>query len=285
MKLSPEEVRRIEEAVLGPQGRPLMDLMRHLTMFQPIDHVPEEVRAEARTLGWIDGTNFPTKLGWLVGNPLRELLLWEERQGKLHMQAEFPILQDATFRNQRVLEVGCGTGCNLLSLQPLASQVLGVEIEPLFLQLTPLICKLANRPIPDRLEGQGEALPAQNAAWDVAIIMGSLQYMQIEKVLQEVGRVLVPGGLGIFILSDFSGAVKEFVRVMPSLRPKGLAKELVLLAGNLTYPLMGRVYQPAGTPVYPPQAAMKRWIQQAGLSFDPRSHRHGNEMCYLATKK
>ena len=182
MRLTPEEVGRIEAAVLGPRGRELMALMRLLTTFQPAVHISTETKAEARALGWTDATDYPTKLGWLVGNPLRELLLWEERGGELPYRAMFPILADETFRGRRVLEIGCGTGCNLLSLQPLAGQLMGVELEPFFLQMTPLVCKLAGRPVPERLQGQAEALPVGDGAFDVVMIIASLQYMTIERV-------------------------------------------------------------------------------------------------------
>ena len=284
MRLTDDEVLRIEGAVRGPRGRDLMELMRRLSTFRGPEDTAPAVLAEARALGWTDARDAPTPLGWLVANPLRELLLWEERGGRMHMQAEFPVLRDGTFLGKRVLEVGCGTGCNLLTLEPMASAVLGVELEPLFLQLTPLIADLAGRPVPARTEGRAEALPSDDAAWDVALVMGALQYMDIPRVLRELARVLAPGGTAIMVLSDLAGATGELLRIAPTLSPRGLARELVLYAGNVTYPLVGRAFQPAGAPVYPPQAAFRRWFRQAGLTWDPRSRRHGHEMCYVATR-
>ena len=123
-----------------------------------------------------------------------------------------PAFVDAVFRGKRVLEIGSGVGCNFFSLQPIASSVVGIEIEAVYVQMSSVLAKLAGIEPPPVHVGPAEHLPLDDASQDVVIAFGSLQFMDFRRVFDEVNRVLATGGVFIAILSPIR-SVRESTRL------------------------------------------------------------------------
>jgi ubiquinone/menaquinone biosynthesis C-methylase UbiE len=90
----------------------------------------------------------------------------------------------------RVLDLGCGSGLDLAFWGVTASdEVTGLDIDESALTI-------ARRRFPNRtyIDGAGEKLPFDNASFDRVISAVALPYMNIQKALAEIHRVLVPGG-------------------------------------------------------------------------------------------
>ncbi len=90
----------------------------------------------------------------------------------------------------RVLDLGCGSGVDLASWGVTASdQVTGLDIDAERLALAKV--RFPNRAYQ---QGTGECLPFEEESFDRVISTVALPYMNIQKTLAEIHRVLVPGG-------------------------------------------------------------------------------------------
>jgi len=90
----------------------------------------------------------------------------------------------------RVLDLGCGSGVDLASWGVTASdQVTGLDIDAQRLALAKV--RFPNRTYQ---QGTGECLPFEEESLDRVISTVALPYMNIQKTLAEIHRVLVPGG-------------------------------------------------------------------------------------------
>ena len=90
----------------------------------------------------------------------------------------------------RVLDLGCGSGCDLVSWGVTASdEITGIDIDRSRLPIAKM--RFPNRTY---LRAAGECLPFENESFDRVISSVALPYMNIQKTLAEVHRILVPGG-------------------------------------------------------------------------------------------
>jgi SAM-dependent methyltransferase len=275
----------VRSALHGPRGKELMKFMSDSSQGLLATDCEPNARELASCLGWIDDAGQFTTVGRKVADSFREYLLWEERGRVVHQWTELPALQPELFDGKRVLEIGCGFGCNLLSLQQHADEVLGVEIEPVYVALSPILAELAGLPAPTIHVGSATEIPVPSNSVDRIVCFGALQYMPIVEALHESARLLRPGGLAVFVHSHLSGYVSYTLRTLgPLLRtPKAALREAVTFAGMLAYPFVGRRVTREGDPVYPTQARMRRWIEAAGMRLDPhRTRTLDHETCYVA---
>jgi ubiquinone/menaquinone biosynthesis C-methylase UbiE len=90
----------------------------------------------------------------------------------------------------RVLDLGCGSGRDLASWEVAASDgVIGLDIDHRCVVLAK--GRFSNRTY---LQGAGEYLPFADESFDRVISAIALPYMNIQKALAEIHRILVPGG-------------------------------------------------------------------------------------------
>ncbi len=93
-------------------------------------------------------------------------------------------------RFMRVLDLGCGEGVGLAFWSVNASdEITGLDVDPQRLALAKV--RFPNR----RYQlGTGECLPFEEESFDHVISSVALPYMNIQKALAEIWRVLVPDG-------------------------------------------------------------------------------------------
>jgi ubiquinone/menaquinone biosynthesis C-methylase UbiE len=90
----------------------------------------------------------------------------------------------------RVLDLGCGSGRELASWGVTASdEVTGLDIDLNRLAIAKV--RFSERTY---LQGAGECLPFEDESFDRVISAVALPYMNVQKTLTEIYRVLVPGG-------------------------------------------------------------------------------------------
>lgn len=225
--------------------------------------------------------------GFLGSQALREFWLWERRGRRLHAEGDLACLRREAFRGQRVLEVGCGSGINLCTLQPVAAAVLGIEVEPALVAVGRALARLVGVPVPPMRVGRGEATGLASGSFDRVLMFGSLQYMEIEAALREAKRLLAPGGLAIFVLGEWGHFLANRVRQerWRLLNPRRSARLVQHLVGSAVYPWVGRALLRAQTPIHPTAHRMRVWMARAGLVWDGGlSGRVGGEMCYVGAR-
>lgn len=94
-------------------------------------------------------------------------------------------------RGHRVLEIGCGTGCDLLQFARNGADATGVDITPMHLELArQRVGSLAKV-----LEADARKLPFPDASFDYVYSHGVLHHSdEPRRVVDEIFRVLRPGG-------------------------------------------------------------------------------------------
>jgi len=107
----------------------------------------------------------------------------------------YPWLYDAAeFRNhagERVLEIGCGTGCDLLQFAKHGADAVGIDITSEHIRLARE--RVGN--LAQVLYGDGTNIPFQDASFDYVYSHGVLHHLdQPRRMVEEIFRVLRPGG-------------------------------------------------------------------------------------------
>ncbi len=90
----------------------------------------------------------------------------------------------------RILDLGCGPGRDLACWGVTSSdQVVGLDID-----LGSLAIAKVRYPNQAYLQGVGECIPFQDESFDRVISAVALPYMNVQKALGEIHRILAPGG-------------------------------------------------------------------------------------------
>lgn len=135
----------------------------------------------------------------------------------------------------RVLDLGCGSGQELGSWGVAASdEVTGLDIDDSRLAIAKL--RFPNRTY---LQGAGECLPFEDESFDRAISAVALPYMNIQKTLAEIHRILVRGGTLSLSLHPPSFTIAELLHsAIP--KPVPTLFRLYVLANGLLFHCSGR---------------------------------------------
>jgi ubiquinone/menaquinone biosynthesis C-methylase UbiE len=122
----------------------------------------------------------------------------EYRFDKLRYLPE--VVKFDTFKNKKLLEIGCGVGIDLAHFASAGAQVTGVDLSPTAIQL-------ANQNFEqqglsgDLLVMNGEALELADDSFDFVYAHGVLQYTaDPSQMISEIHRVLRPGGQSILMV-------------------------------------------------------------------------------------
>ncbi|TAK71611.1 MAG: class I SAM-dependent methyltransferase [Dehalococcoidia bacterium] len=111
----------------------------------------------------------------------------------------------------RVLDVACGKGAGAMLLADRhACRVLGIDVHPFAGQLAR---RARERGLGDRVTfviGDGGRLPVRGAVFDVAMCIGAPSIVGTERCIDEMARVLRPGGA--LVVSDWVWARKPVPR-------------------------------------------------------------------------
>jgi ubiquinone/menaquinone biosynthesis C-methylase UbiE len=137
----------------------------------------------------------------------------EYRFDKLHY---LPQLVDfSSFKGQRLLEVGCGIGTDLVRFAKGGARVTGVDLAQTAIDLARKNFEL-NGVAPEELRvANGEALPYGDGSFDVVYAHGVIQYTADPATLiRECHRVLKPGGTAIFMVYNRVSWLNALSKVM-----------------------------------------------------------------------
>jgi SAM-dependent methyltransferase len=102
------------------------------------------------------------------------------------------------FRGQRVLEVGCGAGTDLIRFARNGANVTGIDLAPSSIALAAENFAIEKLPA-HLIVADGEALPFGGRSFDLVYAHGVVQYTTDDRTLvSECRRVLRPGGTAVF---------------------------------------------------------------------------------------
>lgn len=259
--LDDQELRTAEENLLD-EGLPVLDLMAAVGLHQVPEAGPAAEKAQAS--GWLDAQLRPTMIGSKIADSCREFKLWEERGRAMPLADTVDEVRVEAFEGLDVVELGSGFGCNLLSLSQSALSVTGIEIEPVYGQLAPILARRAGLAAPRVLQAGADATGLPAASVDRVLIVGAMQYMPIPETLKEMQRILRPGGMAYAFHSHFGGHLELLGEIVKT-RGRIPAREVINLAGMMLYPYIGRAIMRPSDHVYPTHRWMARWARDAGL--------------------
>jgi ubiquinone/menaquinone biosynthesis C-methylase UbiE len=135
----------------------------------------------------------------------------------------------------RVLDLGCGSGADLTSWGVSSTdEVTGIDVDNARLQN-------AKARFPGRTHqpGNGECLTFPAESFDRVVSLVALPYMNIQKTLPEIHRVLVPGGGLTLSLHPPSFTISELLHnAFP--KPVATLFRLYVLANGLWFHCTGR---------------------------------------------
>jgi ubiquinone/menaquinone biosynthesis C-methylase UbiE len=162
----------------------------------------------------------------------------------------------------RVLDLGCGSGRDLASWGVTASdEVMGLDIEDSSLAIANV--RFSNRTY---LQGAGECLPFEGESFDRVISAVALPYMNIQKTLAEVHRVLVRGGSLSLSLHLPSFTIAELLHnAIP--KPIPTVFRLYVLANGLLFHCVGRTvgFLKGRTESFQTERGMRVALNRAGF--------------------
>jgi ubiquinone/menaquinone biosynthesis C-methylase UbiE len=99
----------------------------------------------------------------------------------------------------RVLEIGIGSGLNLPFYGRNVTQIVGLEPSPKLLDMAEETARRTSMPL-ELIEGTAEAIPIENQSIDTVVTTWTMcSIPNVEHALQEVRRVLRPGGRLLFV--------------------------------------------------------------------------------------
>jgi ubiquinone/menaquinone biosynthesis C-methylase UbiE len=99
----------------------------------------------------------------------------------------------------RVLEIGIGSGLNLPFYGNSVSQIIGIEPSAKLLHMARTASRHTSVPL-DLIEGIAEAIPVDDRSIDTVVTTWTMCSIPVlERALQEMRRVLKPGGRLLFV--------------------------------------------------------------------------------------
>jgi SAM-dependent methyltransferase len=121
----------------------------------------------------------------------------------------------SSFRGQRLLEVGCGIGTDLLRFANGGARVTGVDLSKTAIDLAERNFSLHGAAAEEFRVANGEALPYADASFDVVYGHGVIQYTaEPARLVSECARVVRPGGTGIFMVYNRVSWLNALSKVM-----------------------------------------------------------------------
>jgi SAM-dependent methyltransferase len=124
------------------------------------------------------------------------------------------VVDFASFRGKRLLEVGCGVGTDLVRFARAGAIVTGIDLAPVSVELARR--NFAQHRLSAELSVMdGEAMSFPDGSFDVVYAHGVLQYTADPgRMVAEIHRVLVPGGQAIVMLYNRRSWLNALSKVM-----------------------------------------------------------------------
>jgi ubiquinone/menaquinone biosynthesis C-methylase UbiE len=196
------------------------------------------------------------------------------------------VMPTLNVRDRRILDVGCGAGQTLIASNLLAGMLaVGIDIDHSAICLGSQLSEKIQF-----VTAKGEALPFESDCFDLIICRVALPYMNVNKALSEIRRVLKAGGRIWLVLHPLGITLRELGSTVLRLQIKDAVYRLWVLANGLILHAFGRQYAPFFKPgcyeSWQTTRAIKRALKRTGfeciqinrqrhfvaIAFKPRGH-------------
>jgi len=141
-------------------------------------------------------------------------------------------IRGISFDGKKVADIGCGTGAFTRKLAMRKAEIVGIDPSRDLLQQAKELNRLKNYQIP-YVEGTAESTRLEDSEMDIVTVMRAWHWFDRPKTLEEINRILKPGGSLIIIDSGFltqSTFVQETLEILShyvegGLKPAGAKAE------------------------------------------------------------
>jgi ubiquinone/menaquinone biosynthesis C-methylase UbiE len=128
---------------------------------------------------------------------------------------ELSLVNEVLPAGAHVLELGCGKADKTRAIAEggKAASILALEVDPIQHAKN---LQIADQPKIRFAQGGAQAIPADDASFDIVLMFKSLHHVplpELDRALEEIRRVLKPGGLAYLSEPIFAGDYNEIMRL------------------------------------------------------------------------
>lgn len=287
---------RIRSCFLGPRSEEMLLFLHEFSLGEEssaqakpdTDH--GSIRSVARDLGWITpDLSHLTPEGSAVSDSCREYVLWRRRDRALPFLGCSADLTEDDFRGRRILELGSGSGINLLSLGAIGKSLVGLEPVPLYRHMCEIFAEREGMPPPAMINGSAEDIPVADASVDIVLCVTAHQYFDLKRAMAEICRVLKPGGEMIIVGATLMSYWQhQFITAFHSIA-EFKAYSITSINSISYYFSSRRLFPPRGSsttsrPVYLPAGKMRRLARNVQLFQEKPVFAVGVDSCFRARR-
>ena len=290
MELSEAEAERARGFFLSQDALAAARYMAALQRGEAQAPVDPAIRQGLERLGWVGaGRGGLTETGWFAADPCREYVFWRERDRVLPFAGQAPQVISECLIGKDVLEIGSGSGVNLMSIGSRARRVVGLEPVGIYRQIGAIFAEAEGFANVTSLAGKAEALPFETGQFDTVLCVSAHQYFDITPAFREIARVLKPGGEVVLIGGFLRAFVSDHIGQLWS-GPGAARNYTVTVVNTLGYMFLGRRIIVRASkwstafPVYPARGSMQKMLAKAGLEVVGPPAAVGPEAMFRARK-
>lgn len=135
---------------------------------------------------------------WADGINLAEIDPDTTFEAPTAIECQYVLSQMGNLRGKRILDLGCGCGESAVYFAKQGAIVNACDISPKFVAITEKLAQAHGVSV-EAAVCPSETLPFADHSFDLVFANGVLHHVEIPPTMQEIRRVLKPGGQGFFI--------------------------------------------------------------------------------------
>jgi SAM-dependent methyltransferase len=285
----------IREAILPPTGDVLLRFLRDAYYGQQGEHstdaYPAEIALKARALGLIgqgEKRHTLTNQGYIVGNVAKEYCNWVDH-GRIMPTPKPP---QSMIEGKDVLDLGCSFGRWLWEFQRTAKSVVGLELQPEYVELGSALAECEGIEPPVIYNSGVERLDDFIASDSIDFVFSRLvfNHVNIHITLPKVAKVMRKGGIIWIQVETFRGAFHRIFEGELRFRSRvlgafalGNSMGCMLTGRQMALPVRGRMHV-SHRVAYPTLRWWKQSLKKLGIEEFKLEDDDGGNATFSATK-